>query len=98
MSVVILFGFDCIQYILFSFQWCIVAMTSLSLPELQGVLLGCMNFTSIFTLCLARKRLKFTSSGIITVVKKTQDNTKDQILVSCNNSLSLWPLDLLVTW
>lgn len=73
-------------------------MTILSLPELKGVLLGCMNFTSIFTLCLARKQLKFTGSGIITVVKKPQENHKDQVLVSCNNFLSLWPLDLLVTW
>lgn len=70
LSVVILFGFDHIHYTLFSFQWCIVAMTRLSLSELKGVLLGCMNFTSIFTLCLARKQLKFTSSGIITVVKR----------------------------
>lgn len=55
LSVMILLGFDYIQYTLFSFQWCIVAMASFSLPELKSVLFGCMNFTSIFTLCLARK-------------------------------------------
>lgn len=96
LSVVILFGFDHIHYILFSFQWCIVAMTRLSLSELKDILLGCMNFTSIFTLCLARKQLKFTSSGIITVVKrkKKQANHKDQVLVSWFLAMIFYPRDL----
>lgn len=94
LSVVILFGFDHIHYILFSFQWCVVAMTRLSLSELKDILLGCMNFTSIFTLCLARKQLKFTSSGIITVVKKKQANHKDQVLVSWFLAMIFYPHDL----